>query len=571
MSLVTAEVIERLRAAVSGDLVAEGDTSYAEARVVWNGMVAARPAAVVRAASVGDVASVVKEAVASDIQLAIRGGGHNVAGNGTVDGGIVLDLRALQDVRVDPARRAVRVGPGATLADVDRVTQQHGLVVPLGVVSRTGVAGLTLGGGVGWLTRRYGLSIDALHSAEVLTAAGETLRASADEHPDLFWALRGGGGNFGVVTAFEFRAHPLGPAVSAGNLVYGRPRWREALLAYAQWTRELPDALTSIITFLVPPPDWELGDEAVMLVGWAWAGQAEDPEPTTIVDRLRSTVAPDAEIADPTTWVAWQSQADGLFPTGVRAYWKNAALGPLSPQAIDAIVEHAGRLEAVGTAADLHHMEGAFGRVPEEETAFPNRRASYWLNLYGFWRDPGEDAQRSRWVRDFHAAVEPYALPGQYVNFLGDEGPGSVPRMRAEAAYGPEKLRRLVEVSAGTTRPTCFDATTTSTRPGRSEPVEGGQSCEPAASTVGVRDRHGDRLARPPRPAFDSMTSSQSSIVGVGGTGQWPVASGSAGPMGWSSSVRGSTNRAIAPPSEPTSIHCPRTPRHSSDTNSDGR
>jgi len=222
-----------LRGAVSGRVIATGEPDYDEARAVWNGMIDRHPLLIVRAATVDDVAPTIAFARSASLPLAIRGGGHNVAGNGTVDGGIVLDFGALNAVEVDPDARLVRAGPGATLGDVDRATEPFGLAVPLGVVSGTGIAGLTLGGGVGWLTRRYGLTIDNLVAADVVLANGEQVRASEDEHPDLFWALRGGGGNFGVVTSFTYRAHPLGPDVFAGTQIYERARWPEALRAYA--------------------------------------------------------------------------------------------------------------------------------------------------------------------------------------------------------------------------------------------------------------------------------------------------------------------------------------------------
>ena len=368
-----------------------------------------------------------------------------MAGNGSVDGGIVLDLGALRAVEVDVATRTVRVEPGATLGDVDRATEPHALAVPSGVISGTGMSGLTLGGGVGWLTRGYGLAADNLLGADVVTASGERLRASESENPDLFWGLRGGGGNFGVVTSFTFRAYPLGPSVFGANLFYGRPRWSQALRAYAGWTRDLPEELTSIVTFMVPPPDWELGDEVVMIVGAAWSGP-DHAEPETLLARLREASPPDGEVVEPTSWTAWQSAADGLFPRGVRAYWKNASFDRLDDRIIEALLEHAGRLTKLGAAADIHHMEGAFGRVAEDDTPFPNRSARYWLNIYGYWDDAAEDRERIAWVRGFHTAMEPHAMSGHYVNFLGDEGPGSDQRALALAAYGPERRQRLVEL-----------------------------------------------------------------------------------------------------------------------------
>ncbi|MDQ2964314.1 MAG: FAD-dependent oxidoreductase, partial [Chloroflexota bacterium] len=261
----------RLREQVGGSVVVPEDPDYDEARRVWNGMIDRRPIAIVRAAGIDDIARVIQHAREADLPLAIRGGGHNVAGNGVVDAGIVLDLGRLNRVEVDADARLVRVEAGATLADIDRATEPFGLAVPIGVVSGTGIAGLTLGGGIGWLTRAHGLAIDNLVGADVVTATGEILRASETENPDLFWGLRGGGGNFGVVTSFTFRAHLLAPDVFAGTFIYEQPRWTQALHAFAEWTPDLPDGLTSIVTFMVPPDEWELGDRALMFIGFAWA------------------------------------------------------------------------------------------------------------------------------------------------------------------------------------------------------------------------------------------------------------------------------------------------------------
>jgi FAD/FMN-containing dehydrogenase len=437
----TAGNVAGLRDAVTGTVVLPGDVGYDEARAVWNGMVDRRPTAVVRAASAEDVAPVIRFARAAGLPLAIRGGGHNVAGNGVVEGGIVLDLGGLNHVEVDADARLVRVEAGATLADIDRATEPFGLVVPIGVVSGTGIAGLTLGGGVGWLTRAHGLTIDNLVAADVVTATGERVRASETENPDLFWGLRGGGGNFGVVTSFTFRAVSLGPDVFAGSYIYEKAHWPAALKAYAAWTADLPDAMTSIATFMVPPPEWELGDEVLMLIGFAWA----DPDRSAgeaAAARLKDASTPDGVVLDPVRWTAWQSAFDAILPKGVRAYWKNALFDRLDDAMIAAIVEQAGAQTWFGTAADLHHMGGTYGRVAEDATPFPNRAAEYWLNIYGFWPRAEDDAARTAWVRGFASAMDPYAMVGQYINFLGHDETDA--RQKALQAYGPAKLDRLV-------------------------------------------------------------------------------------------------------------------------------
>jgi FAD/FMN-containing dehydrogenase len=434
--------IARLRAAVRGRVLVPGDDDYDEARRVWNGMIDKHPRLIIQAADGGDVSPTLTIARETGLPLAIRGGGHNVAGNGTVDDGILLDMGRLNAVAVDPDTRLVRVGAGATLGDIDRATEPFRLAVPVGVVSGTGIAGLTLGGGVGWLTRRYGLTIDNLVEADVVLTTGEHVRASADEHPDLFWGLRGGGGNFGVVTSFTFRAHPLDPTVFAGTLIYERPRWVEALRSYTEWAADVPDDITTLITFMVPPADWELGDRPLMFLGFAWAG-ADRAEGGAVIDRLRATCSPDIAVLDPTRWLTFQTAFDSAMPAGVRAYWRNASFERLDDAMIDTIVAQGGAQQS-GTAADLHHMGGAFGRVAEDATAFPNRSAQYWLNVYGFWRNADEDAARIAWVKGFSDAMQPHAMAGQYVNFLGHDGGDAYGK--ALAAYGPSKLERLMVV-----------------------------------------------------------------------------------------------------------------------------
>jgi FAD/FMN-containing dehydrogenase len=438
-----AGTIEKLRASIKGRVLAPGDADYDESRRVWNGMIDKRPRLIVQASGAGDVAPAIASARETGLPLAIRGGGHNVAGNGTVDDGILLDLGRLKAVEVDPDARLVRVEAGATLGDIDRATEPYALAVPVGVVSGTGIAGLTLGGGVGWLTRRYGLTVDNLVSAEVTLATGDHVRASGSENSDLFWGLRGGGGNFGVVTSFTFRAHPLDPNVFAGTLIYERPRWTEAFRSYVEWAADVPDEVTTLITFMVPPADWELGDRALMFLGFAWAG-ADRAEGEVVIDRLRAACSPDVAVLDPTRWLVFQSSFDAAMPKGVRAYWRNASFDRLDGAMIDTLVEHCGAQQWVGTAADLHHMGGAFGRVAEDATAFPNRAAQFWLNIYGFWPDPADDASRILWVKGFSDAMRTHAMAGQYVNFLGHDDADA--HQKALAVYGPAKLDRLVEL-----------------------------------------------------------------------------------------------------------------------------
>lgn len=444
--------LEDLSRHIDGDVVVPGDGDYDEARAVWNGMIDRRPAAVVRAADIGDVAPVVAFARRHALPLAVRGGGHNVAGNGTVDGGMVLDLRDCNAVGVDTAAGTVTVEPGATLAEVDAATTPHGLVVPGGVISTTGVAGLTLGGGFGWLTRKHGLTIDSLRAAELVTADGDTVRASADENPDLLWGLRGGGGNFGIVTSFTFGAHPLPQPVYAGNLVYGRAKWKSALRAYVRWTRDLPDELTSILTLFTPPEELGMGAEPLLVCGFVWAGGDHAAGERCVAPLLADAPPDDREIR-PVQWPAWQSSMDVAFPRGKRAYWKNTSYDRFDDDVIDLLVARAEEQTWRGTAFDIHHMGGAMRRVPADATAFPERGSEFWLNIYGFWGDAEDDARNIAFVRGFAADMQRFSTGGQYVNFLGAEDPG-VPgtvsddeaRDRARAVYGAGKLERLAEL-----------------------------------------------------------------------------------------------------------------------------
>jgi FAD/FMN-containing dehydrogenase len=435
--------IEELRG-LAGTVVTADDAGFDSARAVWNSMIDRRPLAVVRAAGVSDIASTIAFARQRGLDLAIRGGGHNVAGNGTVDDGIVLDLGGLTGVTVDPARRTVRVEAGATLKDIDTATEPYGLVVPIGVVSGTGVAGLTLGGGVGWLTRMHGLTADNLAAVELITADGKMETATETENPELFWALHGGGGNFGVVTAFTFRAYPLSPLVYCGNLVYGTDKWRRAWNALGEWTRDLPDAMTMITTTITPPPMMQMGDQPLLLVGFAWASP-DQAAGEALVQRLRELAPPDAEQVGAMRWVEWQSAVDPLVPNGVRAYWRNTSFDRLDDAVIDVLIRRGEQQTWVGTAFDVHHLGGAYGRVPEDGTPFPNRKARFWLNIYGFWTDPDDDDARVAFVRGLSADMEPFATGGEYVNFQGLERQGHRAH-DAAAVFGPAKYRRLVAV-----------------------------------------------------------------------------------------------------------------------------
>ncbi|WP_434081587.1 FAD-binding oxidoreductase [Sanguibacter sp. Z1732] len=294
---------------------------------------------------------------------------------------------------------------------------------------------------MGWLTRAYGLTADNLLDAELVAADGSPIRAADD--PELLWALRGGGGNFGVVTAFTVRAHRLGSDIYGANLVYRSSRWRGALSAWENWTRDLPDQMQSIVTVISPPPEFELGTEPVLIVGAAWSGREPQQGEDLIAD-LRAAATPEDEEVGLVPWTEWQSAMDFLFPRGVRGYWKNTSFDHLDDDVIEILVRRGTEQTWQGTAFDIHHMGGAFARVPVDGTPFPARDARFWLNCYGFWRDPGDDAARTRFVQDLALDMAPFAGDGHYVNFAARDE--RVPRVAAEETFGRSKLSRLVEV-----------------------------------------------------------------------------------------------------------------------------
>jgi FAD/FMN-containing dehydrogenase len=423
--------IERLQAALAGKLTLPQDAGYDAARRVWNGMVDKRPRAIARCASVADVVACVNFARSSGWPLAVRGGGHNAAGLGVCDDGLVIDLAGMRSVEVDPASKTARVGGGATWADFDREAARHGLATTGGAISTTGVAGLTLGGGIGWLMRSQGLSCDNLASVELVTAAGEVVRASGAENPDLFWGVRGGGGNFGVVTRFEFRVHPVGQ-VLGGMLLYPAEKAREALVHYREFMKTAPDAL-SVFAALMTTPDG--ARVAAFLV--AYNGAPEEGEKA--LGPLKQLGPPLADMVAPMAYTQLQSMLDEGFPAGLQVYWRSAFLGGLPDPAIDALVASFSRVTSPLSALLLESMGGAVARVGADATAFNHRLAAYNLAVIARWTDPKDASPHVAWTRAAQEAMEPFATGGVYVNYLGEEG-----QERVRAAYGEAKYARLV-------------------------------------------------------------------------------------------------------------------------------
>ena len=441
---LASEAIDTLRQSVRGGVLTPGAPEYDEARTIWNAMIDRRPALIVRCAAAADVAAAVRLAHDRGLLVAIRGGGHNIAGNAVCDGGLMIDLSRMKSVTVDAANRTARVEAGATLGDFDSAAQAFGLATPLGINSTTGIAGLTLGGGFGWLSRSLGLSIDNLLSADVVTSTGERVKTSATEHPDLFWGIRGGGGNFGVVTSFEFRLHPIGPDVLSGLIVHPLSAARDVLRFYRDFIKTTPDEFVCWFVLRKAPPlpflaaEWH-GKEVLVLAA-CHAGSLQEGE--RIAKPLRSFGRPLADVIAPHPFTAWQSILDPLLTPGARNYWKSHDLNAVNDGLIDVLLDFAGRIPDPQSEIVFVQLGGAVSRVPFEATAYAHREAEFVLNVHGRWAEAAKDAQCIRWARDLFAAVAPFATGGVYVNFMTQDE-----EERVRAAYGGH-YDRLVQLKA---------------------------------------------------------------------------------------------------------------------------
>lgn len=442
MKVLESATLDELKNRISAEVILPGSGTYDEARQIWNAMIDKRPAAIARVTSTADVVEAVNFARESGLPLAVRGGGHNIAGNAICDDGLVIDLSRMKAASVDPDERRVTVEAGATLADLDAATQAHGLATPLGINSTTGIAGLTLGGGFGWLSRKYGMTIDNLESAEVVTASGDVVTASAGEHPDLFWALRGGSGNFGVVTRFEYRLHPVGPEVLSGLIVYPFSEAKSVLQQYRDFMATAPDEL-SVWTVLrqAPPlpflPEDVHGSEIVALA----LLYTDDPEQgESLIEPLRGFGNPLGEHVGVQPYVDWQQAFDPLLTPGARNYWKSHNFSTLDDKLFDAVIEYIGKLPSPQCEIFFGAIGGATTRPAPDSAAYAHRDALYVMNVHGRWDDAAEDEAGVAWARAFFEASAPYASGGVYVNFLtADESD------RVRAAYGPN-YERLCEV-----------------------------------------------------------------------------------------------------------------------------
>jgi FAD/FMN-containing dehydrogenase len=435
---------DALQSRVGSQLIPPDDPRYEKARRVWNGMIDRRPAAVVRCRGVADVIAAVEFTRQHDLPLAVRGGGHNVAGFGTCDGGLVIDLSPMREVRVDPATRRVRAGGGATLGDVDRETQVFGLAIPGGIVSTTGVAGLTLGGGQGWLRRTFGMACDSLASVDVVTANGELVTASEAENADLFWALRGGGGNFGVVTSLEFRTHPVGPMIAFAGPAYPLESARDVIAGMREFAADAPDEVNVSATWWTVPPvpafPEALHGRAVIVLGAVYVGPTVDGE--QLLQPLKEIEEPVLDLSGIMPYVALQQMFDPFFPAHeLRYYWKSMYLAELDDDAVATVAEHVADRPSQLSMVGMWALGGALDRIDPAATAVGRRTAPWLLEILGNWSDPAEDDANIAWARHLFDAMQPHGTGRTNVNFpgLGDDAEFG------RAAFG-DSWGRLVEV-----------------------------------------------------------------------------------------------------------------------------
>ena len=431
-----------------GDVIAPDHDGYDKARAVWNRSIDRRPRLIARCGGTADVAAAVRFARDHDLEIAVRGGGHNVAGTAVCDDGIVIDLSTMRAVTVDPVKCTARVQGGALWCDVDHETQRHGLATTGGIVSHTGVGGLSLGGGIGWLMRKHGLTVDNLEEAELVTAEGDIIWASANDHPDLFRALRGGGGNFGIVSSFRFALHPLGPAVMAGPVFWAAEDTIDVLRFYREFVTDAPDELGNVVRLGTIPP-WpavsgELHFRPAIAVASCYAGPVEDGE--RAVRALREFGTPLVDLVGPTLYVDHQSSIDDTVPHGWHYYWKATNLARLSDEVIDIVAEHAYGATSPRSYAAMFHLGGAVARAPRDTTVYSGRDVEHNIIIDAAWLPEQNDtvaAAETAWARDFLAALQRHRA-GVYVNFLDSDDDTS----RVREAYGDDTYRRLAEVKA---------------------------------------------------------------------------------------------------------------------------
>ena len=436
------EKITGLAKRSGGELLVPGNDGYDEARKIWNGMFDKKPRVISRCKSVGDVVESVNFARQNELLVAVRGGGHNSAGTASCDDGMMIDLSLMNKVEVSESGGTAVAQGGCLLSDLDEGTQEYGLAVPGGIISHTGVGGLTLGGGFGWISRKYGLSVDNLISAEVVTADGRVVTASDKENPDLFWAIRGGGGNFGIVTSFKFRCANIGNEIYSGLIIKRFEDMEEYMKFHRGYVRTLPDEMTVWVVIRHAPPlpfiPAEVHGRLVVVVAFAWLGEME--EGRQLMQPIRNITANHGEGSGMNPWVGWQSAFDGLVTHGARNYWKSHDLTGLPDELIGLLKKYSASMPTGECEVFIPHMEGAPSRIASDRTAFSFRTMPFVLNIHTRWQDKSQDGQSLKWAREFHEATRPFSH-GVYVNFLSDEG-----KDRIKEAYTAEVWHKLVKV-----------------------------------------------------------------------------------------------------------------------------
>jgi len=442
MTTQSSNLGKELKGMIKGSVLSAGDPGYDDARQIWNAMIDRRPALIVQCVDADDVPPAIALARRHKLEISIRGAGHNIAGNALCDDGLTIDFSNMKNVRVDAAKRRAYVEPGATLADLDEATQAHGLATPVGINSTTGIAGLTLGGGFGWLTRKYGMTVDNLVSVDLITAEGRKIRASETENADLFWAIRGGGGNFGVVTSFEFQLFPVGPEIFAGLIVFPFSQAKQILNQYRQFVNSAPEELNVwVVLRKAPPlpflPENVHGKEVVVMPVF-YSGPATEAE--KLIAPVRAFGTPHGEHLGVQPYVAWQKAFDPLLTPGARNYWKSHNFTELADGALDSIIEFAGKLPSPQCEIFIGLIAGASNRIAPDAMAYGHRDAKFVLNVHGRWDEAKDDPKCIGWAREFFKASAPYASAGAYVNFMtAEEGD------RVAAAYGAN-YDRLVQI-----------------------------------------------------------------------------------------------------------------------------
>lgn len=442
MTNIPNEKIEKLQRKVKGKIVLPADPNYDEIREIWNAMIDRRPAVIVQCAEDDDVPHAISFARESGLEISIRGAGHNIAGNALCNNGVMIDFSTMKNVRIDSEKRRAYVEPGATLGDFDMAVQSHGLATPVGINSTTGIAGLTLGGGFGWLTRKYGMSVDNLVSVDVVTADGKKMRASENENADLFWAIRGGGGNFGVVTQFEFKLHPVGPEILAGLLVFPFEQAKQVLTQYREFVESAPEELNVWVVLRQAPPlpflPEDMHGKEVVVLPIFYAGDVARGK--KLIEPLRRFGDLHGEHIGAQPYTEWQKAFDPLLTPGARNYWKSHNFTELSDGALDSMIEFTGKLPSPQCEIFIALIAGAANRVPADAMAYAHRDAKFVLNVHGRWDEAADDHRCIAWARAFFEASAPYASAGAYVNFMTEDESD-----RVAAAYGAN-YARLVRI-----------------------------------------------------------------------------------------------------------------------------